>query len=456
MADHQFSDAGHLHDLYAIHQRNLARLEQQIAQSGGTPRNDLENQAAGERAELQAIVAELRRRDEPLPAYVAPPALAFPPPASQPATPAVAQPLGGSPFVVGKPLQASQPLFGCDGVLREVSDRVAACSSLNLVGERRMGKTSLLNHLEARLPSEHTHTRAGVPFVWLRMDLQGRIRNQDGFFGAVAAAVLGNVAAPTGFETYAQQIQSNPMAVFSQCEIVLSHCRALAHPVVLIDEFEAWLEPEAATAFPFPTFFNNLRSLIGANLLTLVIASRLPLVDLFDQHPTRLTSTFPSYFPQMTLGPLDAAAADALLLQPSDQPLLTFQVAEARGWAKNHPCLLQVAGAAYYAMAVYGHSQADMLQARAKSQRQACAAPQNQPAATPAPRRSWIIRLLLALFWEFPKRIGRVAQLLGGKLDEIAAWLIGMALIIVVGLLIANAVTGNQVWNVIRSALGLE
>ena len=131
--------------------------------------------------------------------------------------------------------------------------------------------------------------------VWLRMDLQGRIRNQDGFFGAVAAAVLRNVAVPAGLEAYAAQVQSHPLAVFSQCEIVLSHCRALAHPVVLIDDFEAWLEPDATTALPFPTFFNNLSSLIGANLLTLVIASRPDWVALWSQ-AGRVTEVSPTAF----------------------------------------------------------------------------------------------------------------------------------------------------------------
>jgi hypothetical protein len=445
--------AASLHELYAIHQGNLTRLEQQIAKSSGTPRNDLENQADDERQHLRAIVAELQRHDHPLPAGVPPQTLALARPSTaRSATPLVAQ-AAGSPFVVGRPLQSHHPLFGRDGALRWVSDQVVKCSSVNIVGERRMGKTSLLNHLEVRLQREHSHTREGVPFVWLRVDLQGGITNQDRFFGVIVVEVLRYVAVPDDLRVYAEQVRANPLAVFSQCEIVLERCREQAHPVVMIDEFEQWLEPESATSFPYPTFFNNVRSLIGKNLLTMVIASRAPLLDLFDQHPTRLTSTFPSYFPEIALGPLDVANADALLLQPSDRPLQTFEAGEAGAWARGHPCLLQVAGDAYYAKSAYDQTYEEMLRARERSQRQNCSVPKGQAAP---PRRPWLLRLLLDLFWDFPKRVGRLAQLLGAKFDEMAAWLIGMALIIVAGLVLANLLTGNQLWTIIRTALGIE
>ena len=62
MADYQFSDSNHLRKLYAIHQGNFALLDSQIARSAGTPRADVVNQAADERAAMLAIVAELRRR----------------------------------------------------------------------------------------------------------------------------------------------------------------------------------------------------------------------------------------------------------------------------------------------------------------------------------------------------------------------------------------------------------
>ena len=53
----------------------------------------------------------------------------------------------GSPFVVGRPLRASEPIFGREAAFDFIRDALARFSSVNIVGERRMGKTSLLHHL---------------------------------------------------------------------------------------------------------------------------------------------------------------------------------------------------------------------------------------------------------------------------------------------------------------------
>jgi len=63
----------------------------------------------------------------------------------------------GSPFVVGRPLRADEPIFGRDEVFRFIAGELAKFSSVNVVAERRMGQTSLINHLvghpERYLPS---------------------------------------------------------------------------------------------------------------------------------------------------------------------------------------------------------------------------------------------------------------------------------------------------------------
>ncbi len=61
-------------------------------------------------------------------------------------------PPAGSPFVVGRPLRAQEPIFGRDAVLRALGDALAHGSSVNLVAMRRMGKTSLLRTPYSLLP----------------------------------------------------------------------------------------------------------------------------------------------------------------------------------------------------------------------------------------------------------------------------------------------------------------
>ncbi len=454
MPNFHYSDNDHLHELYGIHQRNLDLLNGQIARSMGNPRPEIVGQANDERTTMQAIIHELQQRGAPLPATVPPQEIPIPSldPPSTPLSPA--QPARrGSPFMPGKPLNANDPIFGREATIQWVCDQVAGCKPVNLVAERRMGKSSLLNHIEVRLQQELSHACNGAHFLWLRCDLQGTVQNQDDFYGLITAQVLAHVQPlPQAWQTLAQQLQQIPQATFAQCDAVLRQFKSKVHPVMLIDEFEQWLEPTAITAFPYPDFFNHVRSLIGDTLLTMVVASRAPLAELVAQHPTRLTSTFHSYFNLYELQGLDDVAADALLLQDSDHPLQAFHVSEAKRWAQGHPCLLQLAGQSYYEMSAYQHSQQQMLALREQRKQQLCTAPKTvQPK-----QRNWFIRMLAFVIWEIPKRIGRVAQVLGAKIDEMAAWLIGMALLILLGLLIANFVTGNQVWEFLRSAFGLQ
>ena len=125
-----------------------------------------------------------------------------------------------------------------------------------------------------------------------------------------------------------------------------------ARPVIVIDEFEYLIEPSAKEGFPYPSFFNGLRSIIGDKdgLLAMIVASRRPLAEYFSDpaRPGSLTSTFPTYFQPFTLGPLDDAAAGELLLQKSEHTLNNREVEEAKQWARGHACHLQVAGAALY------------------------------------------------------------------------------------------------------------
>src|SRR5262249_1625026 len=53
----------------------------------------------------------------------------------------------GSPFSPGIPLEAHRPIFGREDAFRFISGELKRFKSVNLIGERRMGKTSLLKHL---------------------------------------------------------------------------------------------------------------------------------------------------------------------------------------------------------------------------------------------------------------------------------------------------------------------
>ncbi len=355
MRDLRHFDVAELHKLRSQLQENLLFLEQKLASYGLDISLKDHNELLHARAELAAVEAELECRQQDQ-TTASPAALLSP----LDAAPVVERPRAGAPFVVGKPLAPSDPIFGRAEALRLIGSALVSNSPVNVVAERRMGKTSLLRHVLVNyaryLPQQPAPP---VQLVWI--DLQA-VPDAPRFYYRAARALLERRAEPAWADWHAR-LTRQPTLEYEELEQLLRTLAPVARPVLLVDEFECLLEPQAAHGFPFPHFFNGLRALMTADLLSMVVASRLALPELEAAHPSRQSSTFASYFQTYRLPLLDTAAADALLTQPSPHPLTPQQVAEARAWASGHPCLLQAAGAAAYAAHAEQRS-ADWVRAR--------------------------------------------------------------------------------------------
>lgn len=381
--------------------------------------------------------------------------------------PAEPTPLGrvpGSPFVVGRPLRAGEPIFGRQAAFRFIDGELTKFSSVNIVGERRMGKTSLLNHLVGRQDQYLTPRPDQAPPVLACLDLQGGVSNQARFYGIALRELLDHLPPSRSAEAkdlreWLQRLHADPQVNYHEFERALKTLRdrrgVCVRPVLIVDEFERLIEPAAGEGFPYPDFFNGVRALITADLLAMVVASRLPLADYFrdPSRPGSLTSTFPSYLTPFTLSSLDDAAADALLLQPGDRRLTLQEVSEARRWAGGHPCHLQVAGQAWYEARTGGHEPRWARRRFHELKSQNC-----MTGARPTPpflRPEWLRRTLRVVFWETPLRVGRLAQRLGLRLDELAAWIIGAVIIILLLLLLLGVAQGSDLLDAIKKGLGL-
>ncbi len=372
----------------------------------------------------------------------------------------------GSPFVVGRPLRADEPIFGREMAFRFVADQLAKYGSVNLVAERRMGKTSLLNHLIGHAEDCLIPQPDQPPLVLAWLDLQAQVTNQARFYGMALRELLDRLPpslsnqAPT-LQDWRARLHTHPEADYDEFQRVLrclhdpgSIC---ARPVLVVDEFERLFDAQAKEGFPFPGFFDGVRALITADLLAMIVASRRPLVEYFCG-PARtgsLTSTFPSYFTPFRLSALDVGAADALLLQASDRPLTLHEAAEAKRWAGGHPCLLQAAGQACYEARSQSFPAGWARQRFQELKSQNCMPdPAARPRASASSGRAR--RFLRAVFWRVPLGIGRLAQRLEARLDDLAAWIIGVAVIVAVALLLFGAAKGSELWAVIKKGLGLE
>lgn len=99
----------------------------------------------------------------------------------------------GSPFVVGRPLRAHERLFGREDALQFLGRYLADFSSVNLVGERRMGKTSLLVHLRAHAQRYCLPRPAQPPLVLASLDLQNGVTHAARFYGLALRALLAHI-----------------------------------------------------------------------------------------------------------------------------------------------------------------------------------------------------------------------------------------------------------------------
>jgi hypothetical protein len=349
--------------------------------------------------------------------------------------------------------------------MQNLAGQLANFNSVNVVGERRIGKTSLLHNLVGHQAEYLTPQPDQPPLVLAQIDLQAGVTNAARFYGRALRTLLDHLPPDCDIRAHnllalRERVHVQPKVDYDTFERALRHLRDPAgvciRPVLLVDEFERLIEDEAREGFPYPDFFNGLRALITADLIAMGILSCRPLADYFrDPDPSRtLTSTFPSYFTLFRLAPLDEDAADDLLLQPSDHQLALGEVTRAKRWAGGHPCHLQAAGQAWYEAMSEGHPPHWTRQRFKDLKAQACMVGErwnNRPV-----KLRWLRRALRLVLLTIPIRIGHLAQRIGLHFDNVAAWFIGTTVIIVIALVLVGVANGSDVIAVIRKGLGLD
>jgi len=261
-------------------------------------------------------------------------------------------PLGArrSPFRPGIPLYASDLLCGASrrALLETIVADVSDGTNVNLVAERRMGRTSMLNHLAARL--------VAAEFIVARVNLQDGVPTDGSFYGSM---LWGMGQCPGGEEAVTParvgELERTPLATYPEVRRVLRAVRHQVTTVLLLDEFESCFD--SAAGYPIPGFFDNLRSILGGDehgpYASAVVATRQPLASYFASR--QLTSTLPSYLPVRRLEPLGDGDVDETLAQDSPHPLGPAQRDQAARLAAHHPCRLQSAGEAWYRALESGH-----------------------------------------------------------------------------------------------------
>jgi len=255
-----------------------------------------------------------------------------------------------NPFFYGGMITDPNKFFGRKAELRTIFGRLGTTppQCVSVVGERRIGKSSLLYHLTQVYPQR---LREAERYLFTYIDLQSaRCQSATGLLTEILGKVLNeaNLRLGTGdrrwFYGLREKAPEGRMVNLETFEEVLKQLSAMNYkPVVCLDEFEELIErPQEFD----DSFFDSWRGVASWGHIAFVTASQVPLEVL--SRSGKLTSPFFNIFAKVPLGELKPDEARRLITQPSDRPFTEKEVKLALRLAGCHPFCLQIACSIIY------------------------------------------------------------------------------------------------------------
>lgn len=253
------------------------------------------------------------------------------------------------PFSASSMIKDSRFFVGREYALQVLLDNMTGVqpTSVDVYGERRVGKSSLLYHFFSEWSSKVGNpTGYGVAYV----DLQGEDCSTASRFFAVVTKEL-------------QRAMNLPLRHsvhdFASFRETLQDWRQQGRlPVLCLDKFERiGNHPQVFD----DDFFDTLRFLLNSGLLMVILSSRLPVAQLRDQ--LHLTSAFFNLGHHLPLGEFSPEEAEKLLMRPGldsqdKRPCLSLEEQKlALRWGGYFPYTLQLAAYCLY------HNRGDIARA---------------------------------------------------------------------------------------------
>lgn len=251
-----------------------------------------------------------------------------------------------NPFTFGNPIREPGRFIGRQEDLRQVANRLlsSAHESTSIVGERRIGKTSLLMHLADKSAASQMGLEPGR-FCLIYIDFQGLIDiTPQRFWGRVITRMGRTITDPT-LRAHIEALQKeNTYELFDLEDLCEAITEAGLCVVLLLDEFEYVTQNPNFGA----DFFGGLRALAIHHNLPLVTATRRELIDLCHSEEIK-GSPFFNIFANIVLRLFKQVEVDELLECYTRASGVSFGTQEHElTWrlAGGHPLFTQVAG--YY------------------------------------------------------------------------------------------------------------
>lgn len=207
---------------------------------------------------------------------------------------------GVNPFEYGNPV-SPEHFYGRRKAIADVKNRIGGISSqcINIVGQRRNGKSSLLRYIKERTQAFCQPEQQ--PLI-LTLDLtNGKFHTPEGILEGLRREII----KLTGTEPWSRNANDDPYEVEDGLQALCDKGQRL---IVMLDEFEAIGKRLEA----FQNWGDDWRAKASAGLFTLVIASKRPLSEVYEN--LNLTSPFSNIFSTTILGALEAEAWHRLVL----------------------------------------------------------------------------------------------------------------------------------------------
>ncbi len=242
--------------------------------------------------------------------------------------------------------------FGREREVEALYSAIATRQSRSIVGERKLGKSSLLSQL-ACPDSLSQHGFDPEQYAFIYVDLEGMANiTYDEFWPEILDRLdLSLPFSQTEISEMVQAAAAQPEVRFMQVRRLLRRIeRSGLTLVVMLDEFESLASnPEFNSSF-----YGELRSLAGELGVVYLTASKHSLYDLTYQNADTLSSPFFNIFSEERLGLMPKSEVGCLLQglsaksgsKPFTQPEIDFLY----DLAGPHPFFLNIAASYLYTM----------------------------------------------------------------------------------------------------------
>jgi serine/threonine-protein kinase len=255
----------------------------------------------------------------------------------------------GNPFTYGNPIRDPRRFVGRNREVEQIFGRLRneEFESSSLVGDRRIGKTSLLNYLtDPSVRAAHGLGPRDYIFVYVDLEMVDEAMGPEQLWHRLLVLIRRNCMDRRVTELLTALERAEPLDSFARDEFFEQVDDLGQHVVFLLDEFEHI----TANANFGPDFYYGLRSLVLHHQIALVTSSRLELVELCHSDAIK-SSPFFNIFANIILRLFSESDFQLLVSQSLNGTTVEFsdrEMGQLFDLAGLHPYFLQAACWALY------------------------------------------------------------------------------------------------------------